>query len=108
MIKYFYLVEFEYFVRNDYKSFFDLGVFSNPKQAKKKIEISTGLTGFNAYSVDHVKIIKIKNDFDTDIKDKSNVILYCVTHEYDNLSDGFTYWNIFDYFSTLEKAKRMC
>lgn len=53
MIKYFYLVKFEYFVRDDYKSFFDLGVFSNLKFAKKKIEISTGLTGFNAYSVDH-------------------------------------------------------
>lgn len=31
MIKYFYLVKFEYLVCDDYKSFFDLGVFSNPK-----------------------------------------------------------------------------
>ncbi len=53
MIKYFYLVKFEYFVRDDYKSFFDLGVFSNLKLTKKKIEMSTRLTGFNAYSVDH-------------------------------------------------------
>ena len=105
MIKYFYLVKFEYFVRDDNKSFFDLGVFSNLKLAKKKIQMSTRLTGFNEYSVNHFKIIKFGVDFDTDIKDKSNVILYCVAHEYDNKSDGFTYWNIFDYFSTFEKAK---
>ncbi len=106
MIKYFYLVKFEYFVRDDYKSYFNLGVFSNQRLAKKKVNMSTGLVGFNRYNIDNFKIIKFGVDFDVNIKNKSNVILYCVTHEYDNLTDGFTYWNIFDYFSTIEKANK--
>lgn len=106
MIKYFYLVKFEYFVNDEYKSYFNLGIFSNLKLAKKKVSISSGLVGFRKYGFDNFKIIKFGVDFDTDIKDKSNVVLYCVTHEYDNLTDGFTYWNIFDYFSTIEKAKK--
>ena len=36
MIKYFYLVKFEYFVNDEYKSYFNLGIFSNLKLAKKK------------------------------------------------------------------------
>lgn len=106
MIKYFYLVKFEYFVNDEYKSYFNLGIFSNLKLAKKKVSISSGLVGFRKYGFDNFKIIKFGVDFDTDIKDKSNVVLYCVTHEYDNPSDEFTYWSIFDYFSTIEKAKR--
>lgn len=106
MIKYFYLVEFEYFVKDDYKSYFNLGVFSNLKLAKEKINMSAGLVGFNQYSLDNFKIIKFGVNFDIDIKNKSNVILYWVTHEYDSTSDGFTYWNVFGYFSTIEKAKK--
>ena len=106
MIKYFYLVKFEYFVNDEYKSYFNLGIFSNIKLAKKTVSISSGLVGFRKYGFDNFKIIKFGVDFDTDIKDKSNVVLYCVTHEYDNPSDEFTYWSIFDYFSTIEKAKK--
>lgn len=106
MIKYFYLVKFEYFVNDEYKSYFNLGIFSNLKLAKKKVSISSGLVGFRKYGFDNFKIIKFGVDFDTDIKDKSNVVLYCVTHKYDNPSDEFTYWSIFDYFSTIEKAKK--
>ena len=61
MIKYFYLVEFEYFVKDDYKSYFNLGVFSNLKLAKEKINMSAGLVGFNQYSLDNFKIIKFPN-----------------------------------------------
>lgn len=106
MINFFYLVKFEYFVNDEYKSYFNLGIFSNLKLAKKKVSISSGLVGFRKYGFDNFKIIKFGVDFDTDIKDKSNVVLYCVTHEYDNPSDEFTYWSIFDYFSTIEKAKK--
>lgn len=105
MIKYFYLVKFEYFVHDDYYSYFNLGIFSNLKFAKKKINESAALKGFNHYSIDNFKIIKFGVDFNIEIKDKSNVILYCVTHEYDNEIDNFSYWHIFDYFSTLKKAK---
>lgn len=64
------------------------------------------MKGFNQYNIENFKIIKFGVDFDIEIKDKSSVILYCVTQEYDNEIDGFTYWNIFDYFSTLEKANK--
>ena len=107
MIKYFYLVEFEYFVHDDVKSYFDLGVFSSLKLAKEKVNISSGLAGFNQYSLDNFKITKFGVNFDSNIKDKSNVILYCITHEYDDTSDKFTYWwNIFGYFSNIESAKK--
>ncbi len=106
MIKYFYLVKFEYLVCDAYKAYFNLGVFSTLKLAKKKINMSKGLAGFNQYNYDHFKIIKFSVDFDEDINNKSDVTLFCVTHEYYNEADGFTYWNIFDYFSTPEKAKK--
>ena len=106
MIKYFYLVTFEYLVNKDYTSHFDLGVFSTKKSAEEKIRKSVSLTGLNRYGIENFKIIKFGVDFNTDVKDKSNVILYCVTHEYDNECDGFTYWNIFDYFSTIETTNK--
>lgn len=40
MSKYFYLVEFEYKVTDDYSSSFNLGVFLNKNLANKKIEMS--------------------------------------------------------------------
>ena len=58
MIKYFYLVKFEYFVNDEYKSYFNLGIFSNLKLAKKKVSISSGLVGFRKYGFDNFKIIK--------------------------------------------------
>lgn len=104
MIKYFYLVKFEYFVQKDYKSFFDLGIYSTKRNAENKITNSISLTGFNKYNIENFKIIKFGVDFDKDIENKTNIILYCVTHEYENGHDGFTYWNIFDYFSSIDKA----
>lgn len=104
MIKYFYLVKFEYLVHEDYKSYFDLGVFSTKKNAEKKVRKSISLTGFNQYDIENFKIIKFGVDFDKNINNKSNAILYCVTHEYENEYDGFTYWNIFDYLSSIDKA----
>lgn len=105
MIKFFYLVTFEYLVHEDYKSEFDLGVFSSLKLAKQKISVSSELVGFNSYSIDNFKITKFGVNFDTNIKKKSDIILYCVTHEYEDVNSEFTYWNIFDYCSTIEKAK---
>lgn len=106
MIKYFYLVEFEYKVTDDYSSGFNLGVFSNKNLANKKIEMSAGLPGFNQYSIKNFEITKFGVNFDTDIKDKSKITLYWVTHEYDNDCDGFTYYSEFNYFSTMEKAEK--
>lgn len=43
-------------------------------------------------------------DFEYDIKNKSNISLFCVTHEYDDEINDISFWNIFDYFSNFEKA----
>mgnify|MGYP000484160295 CR=1 FL=1 len=51
MIKYLYLVTFEYLVNKDYTSHFDLGVFSTKKSAEEKIRKSVSLTGFNRYGM---------------------------------------------------------
>lgn len=104
MKKYFYLVDFQYLTHEKHESFFDLGVFSTKKKAEIKISQSITLPGFNKYGKDYFSITKFGVDFDSNIQNKSNVILYCVFHEYENEVDGFTYWNIFDYFSTKEKA----
>ena len=104
MIKYFYLVTFEYLTDENYNSEFDLGVFSTRRNAEKKVKDSAKLTGFNQYDIKNFKIIKFGVDFDIEIKNKSNIILYCVTHEYENEDDGFTYWNIFDYLCSIKKA----
>lgn len=104
MIKYFYLVTFEYLIDENFELSLDLGVFSTKKKAEEKIKKSINLNGFKNYNIDNFKIIKFGVNFDYDIKNKENVILYCVTHEYENIVDGLTYWNIFDYLSTMEKA----
>lgn len=104
MIKYFYLVEFKYLVSKEYESHFDLGVFSTKKNAKKKVESCISLKGFSDYKINNFKIIKFGVHFDGDIKNMSNIILYCVTHKYEIKNNEFTYWNIFDYLSTIEKA----
>lgn len=105
MIKYFYLVDFTYLTDEGLESSFDLGVFSTKKNAEEKIKKSVNLNGFKDYTINNFKIIKFGVNFDDDVKDKSNVILYCVTHEYEDESNKFIYyWNIFDYLSTMEKA----
>lgn len=106
MIRYFYLVEFKYFASNNYDSRFDLGIYSTLKKAKEKIEKCVHLKGFKNYAIDNFKIIKFGVSLDVSIKDKSNVVLYCVTHEYEVENDEFSYWNIFDYFFTIEEANK--
>ena len=43
MIKYFYLVEYNYLVNKDEESGFNLGIFSTKKKALEKIELSKNL-----------------------------------------------------------------
>lgn len=104
MIKYFYLVTFEYQAQEDYIDSFDLGVFSTKKKALEKLNMSINLPGFNQYGIDNFKIEKFGVTFDENIKSKSNIILYCVEHEYENKDDGFSYYCIFDYFPSSNKA----
>lgn len=103
MIKYFYLVDFSYSTSDGCESCFDLGVYSTKQNACKKIENSMSLKGFNEYSTDNFKIIKFGVDFEREKVDKSDVTLYSVTHEYE--VDNVTYWCVFDYMSTIEKAR---
>ncbi len=104
MRKYFYLLEFKYIVNDNYESRFDLGIFSKKINAYKKIEKVFNKPGFNEYSKENFRIIKFGVNFDDTNIDKENTILYCVSHEYEKDNDEFTYWNIFDYFSSKDKA----
>ena len=103
MIKYFYLVDFEY-ITNDNIETLNLGIFSTKQKALNKINSSFYLPGFKNYGIENFKTIKFGVDFDYNVIDKTNVILYCVSHEYVDANNGYFYWNIFDYFSTKKKA----
>lgn len=103
MIKYFYLVEFSYLVSEDYTSRFDLGIFSTRKKAEEKIKMSVDLPGFNEHGIENFTITKFGVNFDVIPNNKSDVILYCVYHEYEQ--GKFDYYTIFDYFSSQEKAE---
>lgn len=103
MIKYFYSVEFSYLVEEDCKEGFDLGVFSTRKKAEEKIKMSVDLPGFNEYGIENFTIIKFGVHFDTVPKNKSNVTLYWVYHEYEQ--GKYEYYTNFGYFSTQEKAE---
>lgn len=104
MIKYFYLVKFTYMSNKDFESNLDLGIFSSKRNANEKIKLSKKLPGFKEYDFENFQIIKFGVDFEFDIKNKSNISLFCVTHEYENEINYISFWNIFDYFSSIEKA----
>lgn len=105
MIKYFYLVKFTYITNENFESNLDLGIFSSKRKANEKIELSKKLPGFKEYDFENFQIIKFGVDFEYDIKNKSNISLFCVTHEYEDEINDICFWNIFDYFSSIEKAK---
>ena len=107
MRKFFYLVNFSYILEDGGKSEFDLGVFSTLNLARKKIMQSRSQTGFNEFTMDSFEIIKFGVEFDHPIVNKSNTVLYCVTHEYIDINSGDSFWTIFDYLSTKEKAQKM-
>lgn len=105
MRKYFYLVNFSYFVNENDKSDFDLGIFSTRKNALKKIEQAKTQVGFNQYSEENFKITKFGVNFEKAVIDKSSITLYCLSHEY-AIDDDCYYWTIFDYFSSYELAEK--
>lgn len=104
MIKYFYLVKFKYISNENFENYLDLGIFSTKKKALEKIELTKNLIGFNRFGLEKFDIIKFGVYFDYDINNKSNITLFCVTHEYNDEANEISLWNIFDYFSSLEKA----
>lgn len=107
MRKFFYLVNFSYILEDGSKSEFDLGVFSTLNLARKKILQSSSQTGFKEFTIDNFEIIKFGVEFNCPIANKSDVVLYCVTHEYIDLNSGDSFWTIFDYLSTKENAQEM-
>ena len=105
MRKFFYLVNFSYMLNNGDKSFFDLGIFSSLGLAKKKISKSRTQVGFRDYPIDNYEIIKFGVEFEHPIENKSEVILYAITHEYTDRMTGDSFWTIFDYCDTQKKAE---
>ena len=92
-------------LKNGDKEHFDLGIFSSLGLAKKKISESRTQIGFRDHSIDNYEIIKFGVEFDNPIKNKSNVILYAITHEYADCDSGDSFWTIFDYCDTHKKAE---
>ena len=105
MRKFFYLVNFSYMLSNGDKSFFDLGIFSSLRLARQKILESRTQEGFREYSIDNYEIIKFGVEFDNPVENKSNVILYTITHEYTDCSSGDSFWTVFDYCDSYKKAE---
>lgn len=106
MRKYFYLVEFKRFIKKlNYEACLDLGIFSTKNNASKKIMMSKDLNGFRNYSIDNFQVTKFGVDFDIELLNKTEVILYCVLHEYEDENEQFTNWCVFDYCDTLKRAQ---
>lgn len=103
MRKYFYLVTFSYLSDENEESCFDLGVFSTPKNASKKIEKTKTLTGFNQFGENCYKIIKFGVEFKDTISKKQEIELYGLSHEY-TTNEG-TFGTVLDYFSTHKQAQ---
>ncbi len=104
MIKYFYLVEYNYLVNKDEESGFNLGIFSTKKKALEKIELSKNLPGFNKYGIENFSITKFGVNFDYDLKNKSNVSLFQIALEWNEDEEDISYYVIFGYYSNLKEA----
>lgn len=101
--KYFYLVTFSYLSDENEESFFDLGVFSTPIKASKKIERAKTLTGFKQFEESCYKIIKFGVEFENAVSKKQGIELYSLSHEYTTKES--TFWTVLDYFSTHKQAQ---
>ena len=104
MIKFFYKVIYQ---KKNQESTFDLGVFSNLRKAKIKIEQISTQKGFKDW-LDGFRIVKFGVRFPKDYKhSKENIKLYNISHEYEIEESGVVYdiYKIFDIVSSFAIAK---
>jgi hypothetical protein len=103
MRKYFYELLYEYSDKNG-KHNFQIGYFSTYKKAQYICDIIKFKPGFCNHNGDFI-ISKFAVNFDYEVKDKSKVNLYELSHEYQD-DEGYDNWVIFGVFSSLEEAEK--
>jgi hypothetical protein len=110
MIKYFYNLYFEYDVTIDLsgekpKGSFSIGYFSSNKKAEEIIAFYKDKPGFSQHPIECFKIQKTGVKFDHEIKNKTGIVLYELSHEFE-LKDGEDEWTIFGVFNSEENAQK--
>lgn len=108
MLKYFYYLYFRYETNVNgevYDNDFDLGYFSAKKKAKDAISLYVDQPGFRDHELDCFKILKVGVRFDYEVTEKSGLVLYELSHEYE-VEDGGEIEMIFGLYSSKTAAKR--
>lgn len=103
-IRFFYRVIYK---KMGHESSFDLGIFSNIKNARKKIEQVLNKEGFKEWR-DGFSIVKFGVRFrEGNEVNKTGLKLFSVTHEYEIVEDGICYdiYKYFKAFSLMEEAE---
>ena len=104
MRKYFYELLYEYF--DEYgRHDLQIGYFSAHKKAQRICDEIRSKPGFCDHNGEFI-ISKFAVDFDCEVRDKSEVVLYELSHEYQD-DEGYDNWVIFGVFSSLDEAERV-
>lgn len=104
MLKYFFNLYFTY--ASDGKNldnFFHIGYFSSKNKAMAMINKLKDKIGFKDYPVDCFIIDKIGMHITEEIKSKSGINLFELSHEYEK--DGESHWTVFGIFQSKQSAQ---
>ena len=106
MLKYFYYLYFRYQTKENGQNSdhdFSLGYFSTRKKAKESINLYVDQPGFRDYGLDCYIIFKFRVRFDYKLEDKSGIVLYELSHEYED--EYFDYGKVFGLYQSKEAAQ---
>ena len=105
MKRYFYDLWFEYDNADKYKSSFHIGYFSSLKKVKENILYLKNQPGFCDYPIECFQYQKFGVNINEKITNKSGIILYVLSHEYEN-EQGEDCWVVFGAFGSELEAKK--
>ncbi len=104
MRKYFYELLYEYSDEcGDHT--LQIGYFSTHKKAQNICDVIKSKPGFCDHNGKFI-ISKFAVNFNYEVRDKSEVNLYELSHEYQD-DEGFDNWVIFGVFSSLKEAEKL-
>lgn len=104
MLRYFYNLYFQYeTAEENISNIFNIGYFSTKKRAIEILNSLKSKVGFNQYSVECFKISKLGMHLNSEIKDKSGLILFELAHDYE--VDEIINWTIFGIYQSKEDAQ---
>ena len=105
MKRFFYSLKYVYTDSNNDRHCFFIGYFSTINKLKEAVKSIKTKPGFKDFC-GAFEIVKFAVTFDSNIQEKSGIVLYEVSHEYfDN--DGYDNVTIFGVYSTPEKAREV-